>query len=325
MKGDIEENIIFLKPYSLNWMPSKLKKWLAWLRSHTFRSGCEKSIRKGAAKIPFDVLHLVDHGTFSSVLCDSSFLAGRPLWVSFHDHFLTTGSSFDNTNRLWNNASRRLVISKEMGNEYNRLFGDKSFEIITDGVFINEISEPITERPSTVTIYFAGGLHRPILPMLEALANSLDILSKEGLKFKLILRGTPFVDFLEQRSFEVDYRPFTTNTDELKKELDAATILYLPIKFEPANFYLYSMSTKMVGYLGASGSILYHGPDDSAAINLLNEYKAAAGCYTLNTEDLLESIHKILDADCKVSYKAKILAKSHFDFQKIKERFWQQN
>ena len=325
VNGDIDEKVIPLTPLTRSWMRWKLRDGVMWLRENAFKSRSNKNIRKAAAKIPFDVLHVVDHGPFSSELCEDSFLSGKSLWVSFHDHFSTTGSSFDNANKLWNSASRRLVISNELGNEYRRLFGDKNFEVITDGVFINEISEPVIANGSTITIYFAGLLHINYLPLFEVLANALDVLSKEGLKIKLILRGTQYVDFLHQNYFEVEYRPFSIDYDELKEELDAATILYLPIKFEPADFYLYSLSTKMVGYLGASGSILYHGPADSAASNLLKQSNSAIGCYTLNVEDMLESLRNILKEDCNVSYNAKNLAKKHFNLQKIKERFWQLN
>jgi hypothetical protein len=323
VSGDIVEKVIPLTPLTRSWMRWKLRDGVVWLRENAFKSLSDRNIRKAAAEIPFDILHVVDHGPFSSTLCDDSFLDGKSLWVSFHDHFSTTGSSFSNANKLWKSADRRLVISDELGNEYRQLFGDKSFEIITDGVFINEISEPAIVNKSTVTIYFAGLLHINYLPLFKVLANSLDILSHEGLKIKLILRGTQFVDFLDQRNFEIEYRPFSIDYDELKQELDLATIMYLPIKFEPADFYLYSLSTKMVGYLGASGSILYHGPANSAASNLLKQSMAAIGCYTLDTKDMLESLRNILKEDCKVSYNAKNLAKNHFNLQKIKERFWE--
>jgi hypothetical protein len=323
VSGDIKEKVIPLTPLNRSWMRWKLRDGVTWLRETAFKSLSNKNIRKAAGEIPFDILHVVDHGPFSSTLCDGSFLDGKPLWVSFHDHFSTTGSSFSNANKLWKNADRRLVISDELGNEYRQLFGDRSFEIITDGVFIDEISEPAIVDKSPVTIYFAGLLHINYLPLFKVLANSLDVLSQEGLKIKLVLRGTQFVDFLDQRSFEIEYRPFSIDYNELKQELDLATIMYLPIKFEPADFYLYSLSTKMVGYLGASGSILYHGPANSAASNLLKQSRAAIGCYTLDTQDMLESLRNILKEDCKVSYNAKNLAKNHFNLQKIKERFWE--
>jgi hypothetical protein len=319
---DIDEKIIPLRPLTRSWMRWILRDGVIWLRENAFKSQANKNILKEAAEIPFDVLHVVDHGPFSSILCDDEFLLGKPLWASFHDHFLTTSSSFENANKLWNCASRRLVISNELGNEYNQLFGKKSFEIITDGVFLDEISEQVVTNDSTIIVYFAGLLHIDYLPLFQVLANALDVLSAEGLKIKLILRGTQFVDFLNQRSFDIEYRPFSDDHDELKQELDSATILYLPIKFEPADFYLYSLSTKMVGYLGAPGSILYHGPEDSAASNLLKQTNSAIGCYTLNTSDLLDSLHTILKTDCNVSYNAKKLAKSHFNFQEIKDRFW---
>ncbi|HEY8780369.1 MAG TPA: hypothetical protein VIM16_02040 [Mucilaginibacter sp.] len=325
VNGDIDEKIIPLRPLTRSWMRWILRDGVIWLRENVFKSRVNKNIWKTAAKIPFDVLHVVDHGPFSTVLCNDSFLSGKSLWVSFHDHFLTTGGSFNNANTLWNSADRRMVISNELGNEYNRLFGEKDFEIITDGVFINEISEPVTTNGPVITIYFAGLLHIDYLPLFNVLANSLDILAKEGLKIKLILRGTQFVNFLDKRGFEIEYRPFSTDDDELKQELDSATILYLPIKFKPADFYLYSLSTKMIGYLGAPGSILYHGPADAAVNNLLKKSMSAVGCYTLDTKDVLESLYEILNEDCKVSFNAKKLAKSHFNFQKIKEGFWGPN
>src|SRR5690606_34277474 len=103
----------------------------------------------------------------------------------------------------------------------------------------------------------------------EAFANALDKLSDTNMKFRLVLRGTQKLSFLKDRMFTVEYRQTFVSDDEIKSEIDRADILYLPIKFNSPNFYLYSLSTKMIGYLGASGAIFYHGPSDSAANKLL--------------------------------------------------------
>jgi hypothetical protein len=111
---------------------------------------------------------------------------------------------------------------------------------------------------------------------------------------------------------------------ELKRDLDAADILYLPIKFVDPDFYLHSLSTKMVGYLGAPGSILYHGPADSAACNLLRESRAAVCCNSLNTENLVLSILQLVEGNTDVSVHAKQLSQTMFNLDQIQDRFWQE-
>jgi len=91
------------------------------------------------------------------------------------------------------------------------------------------------------------------------------------------------------------------------------------------DFYLYSLSTKMVGYLGASGSTLYHGPADSAACNLLRETQSAVCCNSLNIEDLIQSILQMVEGNMNVSVHAKQLATSMFDLEQIQSRFWQED
>jgi hypothetical protein len=324
VRGNIPEKVIPLIPVHRSWMRWKIREGVKWLRENVFDTISINKIKHEAKSIQFDILHVVDHGPFSSVLCSKSFLSGKPLWVSFHDHFSTTGGSFQNSQKLWDMADRRLVISNEMGKEYQRIFGNKSFEVITDGVLENEISKPVkVNNDGKVIIYFAGLLHIDYLPLFKVLAEALDLLADDGLQIKLILRGTQDVNFLADRHFEIEYRPVTTNYNELKEELDAATILYLPIKFTTPDFYLYSLSTKMVGYLGGSGSILYHGPDDSAAGNLLNKTGSAICCNSLDTTDMINSLKAVLDDNCKVSFNAKTTAENEFNLLKIRQRFWQ--
>jgi hypothetical protein len=267
---------------------------------------------------------VVHHGPFADALCTDEF-ESKKLWVSFHDHYRSTNSSLRIASLLWDKADRRLVISDQLGLAYQKLFGNKPYELITDGVYADEIAYPATEFKQPFEVYFAGMLHIDYLPLFRALAYALDNLSKQGLSFKFILRATQQLPFLNNRLFDVEYRHMTLNNAELKTELDSATILYLPMKFTDPDFYLYSLSTKMVGYLGAPGSILYHGPADSAACQKLNSANAAACCNTFNVEELCDAIKKVITSDTDFSKQAKVMALNGFDMVEIKKQFWIEN
>jgi hypothetical protein len=324
VSGNIPETYVSVFPLLKPWMKWYLRRWAMNLQTGTFKSGTIKRIRKAVSRIECDVIHVANHGPFSAALCDDIERSGKPLWVSFHDHFATTGGFVEDTGRLWKLANRRLVISEQLGNEYSRLFGKQSFEIITDGVLKDELSLPAPISRKSITVYFAGLLHFDYLPLFKVLADALTMIAKQGIDVKLVLRGTLKVDFLANRNFEVEYRPVTLNNAELKKELDEASILYLPIKFSIPEFYLYSLSTKMVGYLAAPGTILYHGPGDSAACRLLTDTDSAVSCHTLEVNDLVNAIQTIVNSkENSYSINAKQVVKERFILENIRRRFWQ--
>lgn len=322
-KGLIKEVVVFAGPTIKPWARWKLRNLLTWLRVGIFKRYTIGKIRQAALKADYDVLHVVNHYTFSAALCDEKFIKGKQLWASFHDHYNEIKSPVDDTRALWERADRRLVISDELGQKYQQEFGNKQYEIITDGVKDEEMN--LSEKPvgDPITIYFAGLLHITYLPLFKALADALDILTKQGQSFKLVLRGTQNLDFLQSRSFITEYRPMTLNNAELKNELDVADILYLPIKFTNPYFYLYSLSTKMVGYLAAPGVILYHGPGDSAACSLLIKADAAVTCISINVDELLGDIEHALRDSHGLSANAKQLAQKRFKLADIQKRFWQ--
>lgn len=323
--GNIKETIVYATPVIQPWARWKLRNLLIWLRNKAFKPYTTNKIRRAAAEISYDVLHVVDHGPFATALCANEFCTKENLWVSFHDHFLTTHGTFEDSSLLWNMAKRRLVISNELGMEYQKLFGEKDYEIITDGVTEKEISETTTLGELPIVVYFAGLLHIDYLPLFNVLAGALDELSNQGYSFKLVLRGTQQIPFLQDRLFTTEYRPVTLNDTELKEELDASAILYLPIKFTQPYFYLYSLSTKMVGYLGAAGAILYHGPADSAACHLLQKNKAAICNTGLAVNKLSEDMLNLIANKTTITANAKLLAKERFNLAKIQNQFWQTN
>ncbi len=320
-KGIIEEIAIPAFPVQRSWMRWKFRIFFMWVRESLFYIFVKYKLERAARKVSFDVLHVINHGVFSAILCDEKFLTKKKIWTSFHDHYSLCSSSKD-TQKLWNRSDRRLMISIELGEEYQRIFGNKSFELITDGVSYEEISSPKVINQNQISIYFAGLLHIDYYPLFKVLSDALDILVNEGYSFKLILRGTQEINFLKGRKFAIDYRSNFISDEEIKKELDMADILYLPIKFSLPDFYLYSLSTKMIGYLGGAGKILYHGPSDSAACRLLQKSNAAISCMSLDELEMVIKLKEIIDSDLKLGYNAKELAKSNFDLNSIQKLFW---
>lgn len=322
-KGSIPEISVNSSPLQKPWMRWKLRSFFAYLRDDFFRNVTSNKIKKQVAEIDFDVLHIINHGPYSCVLVDDLVSKNKKLWVSFHDHF-SLCSTWEDCNTLWNKADRRLMISPELGREYQRIFGEKAYELITDGVGQEEISVPkIIDPNKPIKIYFGGLLHLDYLPLFKVLANALDELSKANLKFVLILRGTQKIEFLENRSFQLEYRHDFVDDSQIKVEQDQSDILYLPMKFNSPDFYLYSLSTKMIGYLGASGVLLYHGPKDSAVANLLLSNDCAISCTSLQVDEMVNSIKQAIINDNSHSLNAKKLAKEKFSINIIQDRFWQ--
>lgn len=321
--NEIKEIMIPSIPLHKSWMKWKLRPLFSFLRESVFFYTTKAKIIKKAKQVEFDVLHIINHGLFSPVLCNDSFLSNKKLWCSFHDHF-SLCSTYNDTSLLWNRADRRLVISDELGLEYQKLFGDLQYEVITDGVYKSELPSVEIQKVANdyIKIYFGGLLHLDYYPLFHVLADALDQLMNKDRQIKLILRGTQELPFLNNRKFSIEYRRNFVSDEIIKREIDEADILYLPIPFNKPEFYLYSLSTKMVGYLGAKGVILYQGPKDAAVHNLLMKYNAASTCNSLDKNELEFAINKSVDEGVEFSLSAKKLAVELFDMQKIQKKFW---
>lgn len=324
IKGAIPEKIIPAIPLRRSWMKWRSRDLATWIREKPLKQYTINRIRQEARAFDYDVLHIMSCGPWSTALCTGEALAGRQLWVSVHDHFATTQCPFNDASLLWNRAHRRLVISPELGNEYQRVFGELPYELITDGVLENEVAAPAVAGRPPFIIYFAGLLHIEYIPLFKILADALDLLTQQGYSFKLVFRGTQQLPFLKDRLFTTTCLPVSLDNKVLKNDLDAASILYLPIKFTDPDFYRYSLSTKMVGYLGAPGSILYHGPHDSAAARLLHQHQAAIPCTSLDVDSMVTSLLQLINEKNTISSHAKELVRNRFSLEGIQKRFWQE-
>jgi hypothetical protein len=279
-------------------------------------------LRREARGLDFDVLHVVAHGGFNATFCSPSSRGGKPLWVSFHDHWVAGIDKPAEIEGLWRAADRRFVVSRELGDKYSRDFGSREWEILSDGVDASELFAPREHVGNTLNLYFGGMLHLDYHPLFQSMADALDLLAKRGWNPVVHLRGTEKPVFLQGRFFEVRALPATLSAGELGSDLRRADILYLPIGFSMPLFHLYSLSTKMVGYLAAPGAILYHGPLESAAARLLDNAEAAALTDSLEPDTLADAVLMAASRSQKLSENAKLLARERFELSEMRQRFW---
>jgi hypothetical protein len=112
--GNLKEQLITAFPLQRKWMRWHLRTLMTWLRHTVFRYNTIRKARRAAAAIQYDVIHLISHGPYCTAFNTKKNLENKKLWVSFHDHYSTTFSSFSDTKKLWDTSDRRLVISQEL-------------------------------------------------------------------------------------------------------------------------------------------------------------------------------------------------------------------
>lgn len=218
---------------------------------------------------------------------------------------------------LWQNATARFCISTELGAEYNRRYGSRDFAIVTDGI---ESCADLPRRPNrgSVRVYFMGLFHLSYLENFRALLSALPSLGP----VELILRCGVIPDFEIPSDISVRVLPFTTSEDTLAGDFAESDLLYLPLPFEPQyeSFSRFSLSTKLVTYLSSGVPILYHGPADSAAAQLLSRHSAATLITAPGREPLLATLNEGVDPS--TAENALALARSQFQIREIAARFW---
>ncbi len=317
-----QEKIIPLTPIHRPIYRSVLRQIMSFVRGNIFYPLTKKRIVAAAEKIEWTILHTHAHGPFADALADLADVRNAAHWVSFHDHYESIKMPRYQCDKLWRKADRRFVISKEMGLLYAKEFGDLPWSILTDGLLDSEIEQVKKTSPGSITVYFAGLLHIGYYDLFRVLVHSLMDFKKLGVDVKLILRGTQKLEFLKDIEFKIEYRPFCIDDAVLLKERNEADVLYLPLMFNNPNFYRYSLSTKMIGYLGAPGTILYHGPADSCLARMLAEAGAAVLCTSCDSKAMHSSIENIIRSGESIAYSAKDLARREFMLKEKRAAFW---
>jgi putative NADPH-quinone reductase len=118
---------------------------------------------------------------------------------------------------------------------------------------------------------------------------------------------------------------FTPDVSDAEQEMLTADILYLPMPFQEfaLPFNRFSMSTKMISYLGSGLPAFYHGPEDSAAGKLLMRHQAAAICTTLDPEAIATRLVDTIEQREVLVNSALKLARSQFMLADQQKRFWE--
>jgi len=118
---------------------------------------------------------------------------------------------------------------------------------------------------------------------------------------------------------------FAPDANVVEDDLLSADLLYQPLPFEARalNFGRFSMSTKMVTYLGSGLPILYHGPRDAAASNLLAANGAAITCSTMDAESIAAQVTEGMANREEIVKNALALARDRFMLADQQRRFWQ--
>lgn len=281
-------------------------------------------------KVPATCLHAVPHSLdFASV----QRVAARrqlPLFLSLHDDpsYVMRGRldrryALRRLGVAWRQARQRYVICEEMGFEMCRRYGERPYVIVTDGL--------ATVAPSAVPrvagrlwVYFMGGASISYDENFQSLLRALALLREEGVDARLVTRAGRFPFDVNGTAVPVEARPWAPQTDVVR-DLQDVDVAYMPLPFGPdhAEFVRFSMSTKMVTYLGSGVPVLFHGPPGSAAGNLLRRADAALVAGSLDVRSVAEALRFGADRGSALAENALRLARQRFLLSDVRARFWQ--
>ena len=265
-------------------------------------------------------------------MCRVASELGLPYFLSVHDdlEFLLQNHPYIETmrefmGRAWREAKGVFVISDELGQEYCRRYGAREYRIVTDG--LKSVAPAPLERPAnSLRLYFMGLFHLSYAGNLRAVLDALKIVRSRHPDWEISVacRSGGISVPLADGDVPVTVLPFAP-VEEVDRDMLSADLLYQPMPFEEhaRAFSRFSLSTKMITYLGSGLPIFYHGPEDAAACRLLARHQAAAICTTLDPESIAA---RLLDAIAQreaIVSNALGLARSQFMLAEQQRRFWE--
>ena len=298
-----------------------------------FQGKFERKLEFACRKFQATDLHSVPCGADFA----ASWMVARRLGLKFHlnvhdDQFSISGMHVLGSKamkvlpEIWRNADSRFVISEPLGREYCSRYGERAYEIVTDGV--ETLGSVRTAIPNRLNIYFMGLFHNRYEPNLACLTQAVEILQKNCPELHL---GINFRCGTLRRGFRppgvsIRTMPFGTESDVVN-DLTKADLLYLPLPFGPKDefFVRFSLSTKMVTYLGSGIPILFHGPKESAAHVLLSDAGAAFCFDSLEASELAKLLAGVAgnpELGRQHALKAMELARAKFLLSDQRSRFW---
>ncbi|MCA1659445.1 MAG: glycosyltransferase, partial [Verrucomicrobiaceae bacterium] len=288
-------------------------------------------LRRCCEELRARAIHAVPHsGLDFAVAHEVARELALPFFLSLHDdlaYTATLGAEARDTamGEAWRAAAARFVISEPLGREYCRRYGDRPFQVVTDG--LTSLSPVrVNGDPTRLRIYFMGLFHMSYELNLRALLDAIRSLEQEHpeTNITVTLRCEHVRPQVLAGTKEVTVLPFADEA-QVERDLAAAELLYMPIPFgaEHERFARYSLSTKMVTYVGSGVPILYHGPENSAAGELLRRERAAVCVSTLEPAAIAGLLQELDAATRKtVASNALALAAREFMLADQRRKFW---
>jgi hypothetical protein len=257
---------------------------------------------------------------------------GIPLFLSVYDdiEYVTRGHKRLDTIKAglahaWNNAAGIFSISDELGEEYGRRYGNREFITVTDGLR-SFAAQPLPRPKNSLRIYFMGLHHYSYIPNFRSLLDALKILRTErpDWPISLTMRCGAFLAERHADDVPITVLPFAASDSVVDEDMLHADLLYQPLPFaESAQaFGKFSLSTKLVTYLGSGVPILYHGPEQTAVNNMLKKHDAAIRITTEEPAAIARALMTAFNQRDSVVERALKLARERFSLEEQQRRFW---
>jgi hypothetical protein len=274
-------------------------------------------------------MHAVTHSPSFWPALQAARSLGIPTVLTVHDDLRyllrdapLRGQALRRLGQAWAMADERIVIAEAMGREYSARYGERPYTVVTDGLSEEDLHEPRVR--GGLNVYFAGLFHRGYTGNLARLLAALDLVAARtpGAAPALTARsGTlpgPFGS-----ATPVHVLPFGPES-VVQQDLETADLLYLPLMFgdEYRDMTEFSLSTKLVTYLGSGIPILYHGPPRGAAYELLAANDAAILATSTEPARIAESLVTAPGRGHTVVANALSLARREFMLDQQRARFW---
>jgi hypothetical protein len=256
---------------------------------------------------------------------------GLPYYLSVHDDlaYAMQGHSqcdqaLSRIAEVWSAAKARFVISEAMGEEYCRRYGTQPFTVVTDGL-VEFPPVPLQRPEKSLRVYFMGALHLSYAANFHALLKALAMFKRAHPDWVVSMTIRGGVAFpLSEPDVPIIILPWAPEV-EVAQDITNADVLYFPLPFGDAyeGFVQYSLSTKMVTYLGSGLPILYHGPQVAAANQMLVKNTAAFVASALEPESIYKTLLEIHEQRQVVVKNALELGQRSFALPEIRTQFWQ--
>ncbi len=302
--------------------------FLDWLWSGSF----ERRLRRVLKERNVQAIHLLANSYSIVPVHRVATELGIPYFINAHDDLEYASKDYWMLRRMsaalgraWREAAGVFVISNELGEEYNRRFGARDYRVVTDG--LKRVADRPLPRPAnSLRLYFMGLFHNSYARNLRAVLDALNILRSQNPDWQISVACRCEVISTPMRGGDVPVTvlPYAPES-EVERDLLSADVLYQPLPFqqEARAFSRFSMSTKMITYLGSGLPIFYHGPADAAAGVLLKKHEAASVCATLEPETIARELGVALKRREAIVDNALALARSQFMVADQQRRFWE--